>query len=160
MATPLTTRASRRTSCWKSPLPAPPLNDYTTKRVDYASYGIPEYWRFDPTNGDRYPAGLEGEELVGGEYRPIAIHGTEEGGYWGHSEALNLDICWERGQMRLYDPVARRYLLTHDEEAEQRIAAETLHDAERRARIAVEAEAAEAQARIRQLEEELRRRSR
>ena len=120
-------------------------NDYTSKREDYAAYGIPEYWSFDLTNGDRYPAGLEGEELVGGEYRPITIHGTEEGGYWGHSEALNLDICWEKGQLRFYDPVAQRYLLTHDEEAE--------------ARIAAEAEAAEAQARIRQLEEELRRRS-
>ena len=132
--------------------PSTALNDYTTKRVDYASYGIAEYWRFDPTDGDRYPAGLEGEELEGGEYRPITIHGTEEGGYWGHSEALNLDICWEKGQLRFYDPVAQRYLLTHDEEAEQRIA-------EREARIAAEAEAAEAQARVRQLEEELRRRS-
>ena len=52
------------------------LNDYTTKRVDYAGYGIPEYWRFDPTDGDRYPAGLAGDRLVDGEYQPIDILGT------------------------------------------------------------------------------------
>ena len=135
------------------------LNDYTTKRVDYAAYGIPEYWRFDPTDGDRYPTGLAGDRLVDGEYQPITIHQTEESGYWGHSDALNLDLCWEKGQLRWYDPVAQRYLRTHDDEAEGRIAAEAQRDAERQARTAAEADAAEAQSRIRQLEEELRRRS-
>ena len=127
--------ASRRTA----------LNDYTTKRVDYAGYGIPEYWRFDPTDGDRYPAGLAGDRLLDGEYQPITIHRTPEDSYWGHSDALNLDLCWEGGQLRWWDPVSQRYLRTHDEEAE--------------ARIAAEADAAEAQARVRQLEEELHRRS-
>ena len=139
--------------------PSTALNDYTTKRVDYAAYGIPEYWRFDPTDGDRYPAGLAGDRLVDGEYQPITIHGTEEGGYWGHSDALNLDLCWENCQLRWWDPVAQRYLLTHDDEAEGRMAAEAQRDAERLARAAAEAEAAEAQARVRQLEEEMRRRS-
>ena len=145
--------------------PSTALNDYTTKRVDYAAYGIPEYWRFDPTDGDRYPTGLAGDRLVNGEYQPVTIHGTKESGYWGHSGALNLDVCWENRELRLWDPVGRRYLRTHDEEAEGRIserqgriAAEAQRDAERQARIAAEADAAEAQARIRQLEEELRRR--
>ena len=33
-------------------------NDYTQKRLDYAAFGIPEYWRFDPTGGEsiRYTA--------------------------------------------------------------------------------------------------------
>ena len=139
--------------------PSTALNDYTGKRVDYAAYGIPEYWRFDPTDGERYPAGLAGDRLVDGEYEPIAIHQTDEDRYWAHSDALNLDVCWESGQLRWWDPVAQRYLLTHDEEAEARIATEAQRDAERQARIAAETEAAEAQARIRQLEEELRRRS-
>lgn len=141
-------------------------NDYTYKRADYAAYGIPEYWRFDPTDGERYPSGLAGDRLVNGEYQPITIHGTKESGYWGHSDSLNLDVCWEDGQLRLWDPVARRYLRTHDDEAEGRIserqgriAAEAQRDAERQARIAAEADATEAQARVRQLEEELRRRS-
>ena len=121
------------------------LNDYTTKRIDYAAYGIPEYWRFDNTGGDYYPAGLAGDRLVDGEYQPTTVVQTGEGRYWGHSDALDLDICWENGQLRWYDQVTQRYLLTHDEEAEGRIA-------ERVARIAAEE-------RIRQLEQELRRRS-
>ena len=112
------------------------LNDYTIKQRDYAAYGIPEYWRFDPTGGDYYPVALAGDLLVDGEYRPIPIAGIEAGGYWGHSDALNLDLCWEHGQLRWFDPVSQQYLLTHDEEAAGRIAAE---------------------ARVRELEEELRR---
>ncbi len=138
------------------------LNDYTTKRTDYAAFGIPEYWRFDNTNGDYYPAGLAGDRLVDGEYQPIPVHETDDGGYWGHSDALNLDICWESGQLHFYDPAARRYLRTHDDEAQARIAAEKQRDAaeaqldsERRARIAAEAEH---RALLRRLEEELRRR--
>ena len=42
----------------------------------------------------------------------------------GHSEVLGLDICWERGQLRFYDPAEERYLMTFDEEADGRIAAE------------------------------------
>ncbi len=125
--------------------PRTALNDYTTKREGYAAFGVQEYWRYDPTGGDRYPVGLAGDRLVGGEYQAIPVYGTKEVGYWGHSDALNLDLCWEHGQLRWYDPVAQRYLRTYEEEAEGRIAAE--------------ADAAEAQARVRQLEEELRRRA-
>ena len=114
------------------------LNDYTTKRVGYAAFGVQEYWRFDPTGGERYPAGLAGDRLVDGEYQPATVAQVEEGEYRGHSEVLNLDLCWEHGQLRWFDPVSQRYLLTHDDDAEGRIAAE---------------------ARVRQLEEELRRRS-
>ena len=37
---------------------------------------------------------------------------------------LKLDLCWEDGHLRWYDPVAGRYLRTYDEEAEGRLAAE------------------------------------
>ena len=40
--------------------PTTARNDYTQKRVDYAAFGIPEYWRFDPTGGRRYDAALAG----------------------------------------------------------------------------------------------------
>jgi hypothetical protein len=128
------------------------LNDYTTKRVGYAAFGVQEYWRFDPTGGERYPAGLAGDRLVDGEYQPTTVAQVEEGEYRGHSEVLNLDLCWEHGQLRWFDPVSQRYLLTHDDDAEGRIAAEAQLDVERQARVAAEA-------RVRQLEEELRRRS-
>ena len=54
-------------------------NDYTTKRLDYAAYGIPEYWRFDPTGGQRYDAPLAGDRLSNGAYQPIEIVETEPG---------------------------------------------------------------------------------
>ncbi len=148
-------------------------NDYINKRTGYANYGIPEYWRFDPTHADRYPQPLAGDRLADGAYQPITITRTDNNRYWGHSDVLNLDLCWEYGQLRWYDPVAQRYLDTHDSEANARIAernaritaeaqrdnaeaqrdqAQAQRDAERDARIAAEE-------RIRQLEAELRRRS-
>ena len=103
-------------------------NDYETKRIGYANFGVPEYWRFDPTGGEYYPAGLVGDRLVDGAYVPIAIHRIDENRYWSHSEALNLDLCWECGQLRWYDPVAQRYLRTYDEAEDDRKAAESRAD--------------------------------
>ena len=85
---------------------------------------VPEYWRFDYTGGDFHSVPLAGDRLVGEEYQPIPIHRTEEGHYWGHSDALNLDLCWEDGELRWYDPVGRRYLPNFDDERTARIAAE------------------------------------
>ena len=99
-------------------------NDVTGKRVDYAAFGVPEYWRFDPSGGEYYPAGLAGDRLVDGMYQPIDIVQVDESHQWGHSQVLGLDLCWEEGWLRWYDPAARRYLRTLDEEAEERISAE------------------------------------
>ncbi len=104
--------------------PTTARNDYTGKRDDYAAYGIPEFWRFDSTGGRLYETGLAGDRLAGGAYQPISIVSADEAHYWGHSAALGLDVCWEEGRLRWYDPVAQRYLRTFDEEAEDRIAAE------------------------------------
>ena len=128
-------------------------NDFVSNRRGYADFGVPEYWRFYPSGSDFYPAQLAGDRLVGGEYQPITIVQVEEGKYRGHSDALNLNLCWEHGQLHWFDPATQRYLLTHDDEADGRIAAEFQLDTERQARIAAEE-------RVRQLEEELRRHSR
>ena len=93
--------------------------DENEKRRDYARMGVPEYWRFDYTGGDYHSVHLAGDRLVGNEYQPIPIHYAEEGHYWGHSDALNLDLRWERGELRWYDPVARRYLPNFQEKDEQ-----------------------------------------
>ncbi len=134
-----------------------PPNDYAERRNDYAAFGIPEYWRFDPTGGQYYETGLAGDRLVDGVYQPVTIVHTDETHHWGHSEVLNLDVCWEDGQLRFWDPVAKRYLRTSDEMYEDRIAAEARADtaiaraqSERQARL-------EAEARTQELEEELRR---
>ena len=126
-------------------------NDITYKRDGYAAYGVSEYWRFDPTGGRYYGTGLAGECLVNDEYQPIAIHQADDDHYWGHSDALNLDLCWEYGELRWYDPIGQRYLPTHDDEADGRMLAEadlviaqTDRDAERSARHVAEAGAAAA----------------
>ena len=118
--------------------------DETLKREGYAAMGVPEYWRFDPTGGSRYSTHLAGDRLVDGLYVPITIHRTDDERFWGHSDSLNLDLCWEEGDLRFWDPVARRYLHTFMEESA--------------ARREAEARAAAAEERVRQLEEELRRR--
>ena len=119
-------------------------NDYTDKRRDYANFGVPEYWRFDPTGGGRYDAPLAGDRLAEGAYQPIEIVEVEPEHLRGHSVVLNLDLCGDHGQLRWYDPVTGRYLMTYTEEREARIAAEDRADA--------------AENRVRELEEELRRR--
>ena len=118
-------------------------NDEAGKREGYSGYGVPEYWQFDPTDGQRYRQGLAGDRLADGAYQPVTIN-TDGFRYWGHSEVLGLTLCWEDGQLRWWDPTTRQYLATHDEEAEGRLA-------ERDARIAAEA-------RVRELEAELARR--
>ena len=118
-------------------------NDYMEKRPGYAAYGIPEYWRFDPSGGQYHEAHLAGDRLIEGQYQPIGITQVDELHYWGHSAALGLDLCWEDGQLRWYDPVVQRYLRTFDETEDER-------DAERRGRLAAEE-------RVRELEAEVER---
>ena len=99
-------------------------NDERGKRIDYANFGVREYWRFDASGGQWYLQPLAGDALVDGEYRPFEIHRVDSNRYWGHSAVLNLDVCWEHGEIRFYDPAAGRYLLTFDEADDGRLAAE------------------------------------
>ena len=131
--------------------------DYEEKRDAYAKFGVLEYWRFDSSGGDNHDAPLAGDRLVDGAYQPIEIVRIDENRLWGYSAVLNLVLCWEEGRLRWWDPVTQRYLETHDEEAEGRIAeregriiAEARADSEHEARI-------QAEARIHELEEELQR---
>ena len=125
--------------------------DYTGKRDDYAAFGIPEYWRFDPSGGQHHGAPLAGDRLAEGTYQPIDVVETAPDHLYGHSDVLNLDLCWEKGKLRWWDPTTRRYLPTFDEERDARIA-----EAEARANAEARADSAEAQ--VRELEAELERR--
>ncbi len=134
--------------------------DETVKRQDYAGMGVPEYWRFDPTGGRFYRihrTHIAGDRLVDSEYRPITIHRTDAEHYWGHSDVLNLDLCWENGELRWYDPAAQRYLPTFDDERAARRTAESQRDAAQIQRDTARAQRDAAQARVRQLEAQLRR---
>ena len=145
--------------------------DYTVKRDGYASFGISEYWRADPSGGEWHDAPLAGDRLADdGGYAPISIERLDENILRGYSAVLGLYVCWEHGYLNFYDPEAG-YLLTYEEEREGRLtaearaqaeleradAAEAERDEERDERLAESARADAAEARARQLEEELRR---
>ena len=134
--------------------------DEREKRGAYQNIGVGEYWRFDPTGGEQYAAALAGDRLEGEALRPIEVHRTDEGHYWGHSEALGLDLCWEEGELRFWDPDSQSYLHTfEDERAALEYERAARLEAEARVQARLEAEAGARQAaeeRVRELEEELR----
>ena len=153
------------------------VRDYTVKREGYARYGVPEYWRFDWTGGNFHDQPLAGDRLVNGEYEPIPLTTEQDGMIWGRSEVLGLDLCWDDGNLRFYDPSAGRYLpdlsealderdteragrvaaeIERDTERAERISAEIERDTERTERISAETRAAEAEAELRRLREQLR----
>ncbi len=122
--------------------------DIEQKPAYYAGLGIPEYWRFDET-GNFHGARLAGDRLVDGQYRPIPIEELEDGVLQGYSEALNLYIRWDHGELGWHDPDTGLPISTLEDE---RARAE-----DERAR-AERAETAQfqAEARVRELEEEIR----
>ncbi len=124
--------------------PTTGTRDYTVKRDGYASFGIPEYWRVDPSGGEWHDAALAGDRLGDdGRYAPIPIERIDEGKLRGYSDALSLYVCWEHGYLRIFDPEVG-YLLTYEEQTARTLAESARADA--------------AEARARRLEEELRRR--
>ena len=145
--------------------------DYTDKRLDYERYGIAEYWRFDPSGGEYHDAALAGDRLAEGGYEPIAIETLGEGNLRGYSDALSLYMCWEGGELKLYDPRAEDYLPSHEEERAGRLEAELRAEREsagrREAELRAEQERAraereraerqETESRVAELEAELRR---
>ncbi len=143
--------------------------DYTVKRDGYADYGVKEYWRFDPSGGRFHDTALAGDVLVGEQYEPLPINREPDGLVWGYSPMLDLEICWDGGEVRFRDPDTKEFLTTPEEErlireAEtNRANAETDRaNAERQARMDAEARAdgerqarRAAEERIRLLEAEL-----
>ena len=119
--------------------------DTGDKRLYYADLGIPEYWRFDKT-GEYHGARLAGDSLADGEYVAMPIEELPDGSLQGYSAALGLNIRWEEGEIVFYDPDAGGRIATFEDERE--------------ARVAAEARADRAEARVRELEEKLRRRNR
>ena len=114
-------------------------NDLIGKRALYADLGISEYWRYDQTGGDFYGEPLVGERLVDGEYEPLTMREDDDGRVWARSDALNLDLYWDDGDLRFWDPVAQEWLLKHSEEHAARLS-------ERAGRLAAESRANQEQA--------------
>ncbi len=139
--------------------------DVGRKRDIYAHIGVPEYWRFDPKDGDYHGEKLAGDRLVDGEYQPIELTTAPDGILKGYSDVLRLSLCWDNGWPRLYDPATDAYLegwqqvWAAREAAEAQAAIEQAGRlAEQAGRLAEQAARQAAEERIRQLEAELRRR--
>ena len=112
--------------------------DVTTKRRLYAEIGIAEYWRFARTGGDFSGQPLAGDILVDGEYQPVELTTEPDGLLKGYSPTLRLSLCWRLvGWAGSTDAMLAFY--NHETNAYLR-------------------NLMQAKARIRELEEELRRR--
>ena len=122
-------------------------NDIGPKRELYARLGIEEYWRFDGSGGLYYGAGLAGDRLEDGEYRPIEVVRDANGVVRGYSPRLGLELCWDDGKLRFYDPVAGEYLRNLPEAEADRLA-------ERAARQAAESENLRLREQLRRLQEQ------
>ena len=116
--------------------------DVVEKRIAYAAQGILEYWRFDET-GQYHGARLAGDRLVDGRYVPIDVRELPDGSLEGYCAVLNLYLRWERGQLGWYDPATGQHILTYEDQ--------------RQARVQAENRAEDAEAQVRQLQEELQR---
>ena len=124
--------------------PSSRRRDRVTKRQVYAGLGIPEYWRFDETDGPRRVK-LAGDRLSPeGPYRPIAIERLADGTLQGYSAVLDLYLRWEEGQLRWHDPATGRHIVTLEDERARA-------DREQAARIQAEARARELEAELRRL---------
>ncbi|MCY4652555.1 MAG: Uma2 family endonuclease [Dehalococcoidia bacterium] len=137
--------------------PSTARNDLEDKRELYASLGIGEYWRFDPSGGDHYGEPLVGETLVDGEYHALEMVRGADGSVRGYSATLSLELHWEEGRLLFYDPVEGRWLANMEEAGVAREAAEAQVESERSARESAEARAETAEARAAELEAELQR---
>lgn len=145
--------------------PTTATEDLGRKRRLYARIGARESWRYDSTGGDFYGTPLEGDDIgPDGQITPIAIHHEPDGMVWGHSRVLGLDLCWDQGRLRFYDPSTGQWLRNYTETQAELTAERTARTAaESRAntaetRLATERTArATAETRAAQLEAELRR---
>ncbi len=101
--------------------------DTDTKLPRYQSVlRTPEYFLFDPT-GDYLRPRLQGYRLENGSYVRLELVDDRL-----HSERLGLDLVQEGEELRLFDPIGNRFLLTPLEQARR---------AEEQARRAEDAEA-------------------
>ena len=98
-------------------------NDVESKPAIYAALGIQEYWRFDHT-GNFHGTKLAGDRLVEGHYEPIDIEDVEEGILQSHSAVLNLLLRWDHGQLRWHDPATGQEIPTFERERARANAAE------------------------------------
>lgn len=123
--------------------------DMREKREIYARMGAGEYWRFDPSGGERYGEPLIGERLVDGEYERFETRVEANGDVWARSEVLGVDFYWRigsdgYGEFLVRDSETGEWLGDLSEERAARLTAEE-------ARLAAETRARELEAELERL---------
>ena len=139
--------------------------DYTRKRALYADYGVAEYWCFDRTGGQYHDRPLSGDGLVNGQSEPLPLDTSADGVIRGYSPVLGLELHWDAGQLRFYDPAAvgdylpdlTDALAQRDAEAAARAVAEAERDIAAAQRDVEAAARAVAEALVERLRAQLRR---
>ena len=119
-------------------------HDLETKYGLYERLGVREYWLYDPTDEGFLQPRLQGNLLVGGEYRSIEMM-AESGRLVGVSEVLGLELHADAEWFRLFDPDSAEYL--PDSQEQNRARKEAVRAREEAERAQAEAEQGQAQAR-------------
>lgn len=94
--------------------------DLSDKRLLYEELGVAEYFLFDPLHDYLRPP-LQGFRLVGDYYVPLMAKQIESDVWELESQKLGLILRTIGNDLRLYDSIAERYLLSRSEEAEERL---------------------------------------
>ena len=132
--------------------------DLNEKRDFYESIGVLEYWRFDET-GEFHGERLAGERLgEDGRYRPIGMGLDTAEVVRGYSAALGLSLRWQGGQLAFCVADIGRPIATLADERNRADAERNRADAERNRADAERLARLAAEARVGELEAELRRR--
>ena len=132
-------------------------NDLGHKRELYARLGIREYWRYDWTGGEYYGEPLVGEYLhADGEYRRLEMLSDPDGTVRGYSPVLGLELRWESGLLRFWNPDTQSYLPSLEESEAAREDAEVALVQSEVARLSTEVELRQSEAARLSMEVELR----
>ena len=85
--------------------------DIGRKRVLYESWGVPEYWMYDPTQETRLNPLLQGFRLIDGILEPVEIEIDSDSGLCcGFSAELNLELHGRQDWFRFVNPSTGEYI--------------------------------------------------
>ena len=95
--------------------PSTHRRDREFKRDLYESWGVLEYWQYDPYGIYLTPL-LQGHRLVDGRYQPIPVEVAPDGSLCiGYSEFLKLELRARREWFRFRDPVTGEFIRNRQE---------------------------------------------
>ena len=95
--------------------PSTHRRDRGFKRNLYESWGVLEYWQYDP-HGIHLTPLLQGNRLVDGQYQPIPVDVAPDGSQCvAYSQLLKLEFLARREWFRFRDPITGRIIPNRQE---------------------------------------------